>query len=89
MKMKYEKPMVAVDFYQLTQSIAGCTIKVNYTNSGCFLESPNATGQLKSYAAIGFFVDGDCMISVVPGTTYDGVNDGICIHTNASGALLS
>ena len=89
MKMKYEKPMVAVDFYQLTQAIAGCYIKVNYTSSGCILESPNTTLDHKAYASIGYFVEGSCIISTVPGTTYDGANDGICYHTNANGVLLS
>ena len=89
MKIKYEKPMVAVDFYKLTQSIAGCSIKVGLTSSGCFLASPNATPELKGFASVGFFVEGNCMITAVPGTTYDGVNDGICLHTNANGALTS
>ena len=28
--MKYEKPMVAVDLFELSQSIAGCDIKIDY-----------------------------------------------------------
>jgi hypothetical protein len=41
MKKRYEKPMVAVDLYKLTQSIAGCAISVGLLDSGCFLNSPN------------------------------------------------
>ena len=53
MKMKYEKPMVAVDLYKLTQSIAGCAISVGFTNSGCFLESPKVPPEMKAFAANG------------------------------------
>jgi hypothetical protein len=89
MKMKYEKPMVAVDLYQLTQSIAGCSIKVNYVNSGCFMDSPNTTVDMKALASVGFFVDGACLLTAVAGTTYDGAENGVCYHTNVNGALLS
>lgn len=89
MKMKYEKPMVAVDLYKLTQSIAACAIKVGYTNSGCFLESPNVPPEIKSWAANGWFVEGSCAISTIAGTTYDGIFDGMCFHTQANGALTS
>ena len=85
MKMKYEKPMVAVDLYQLTQSIAGCSISVGFINSGCFLESPNVPPQMKAFAANGWFVDGSCDVHTVAGTTYDGM----CFHTQANGALTS
>ena len=89
MKMKYEKPMVAVDLYQLTQAIAGCTITVGLINSGCFLESPNVPPEMKAFAANGWFVEGNCLIHTVAGTTYDGVYDGMCFHTQANGALTS
>ena len=85
MKMKYEKPMVAVDLYQLTQSIAGCSISVGFINSGCFLESPKVPPQMKAFAANGWFVDGSCDVHTVAGTTYDGM----CFHTQANGALTS
>lgn len=89
MKMKYEKPMVAVDLYKLTQSIAGCAINVGLTNSGCFLDSPNVPPEMKAFAANGWFVEGNCMIHTVAGTTYDGIFDGMCFHTQANGALTS
>ena len=65
--------MVAVELYQLTQSIAGCTITVGFTNSGCFLESPNVPPEMKAFAANGWFVEvsqfakklprwGDCLM---------------------------
>lgn len=89
MKMKYEKPMVAVDLYELSQSIAGCMIKVGMTDSGCFLNDPDVPPEMKSFAAQGWFVEGNCMTHTVAGTTYDGVYDGMCFHTQANGALVS
>lgn len=88
MKMKYEKPMVAVDLYELSQSIAGCAISVGLTSSACFLNDRDVPPEMKSFAAIGWFV-GNCEIQTVAGTTYDGVYDGMCFHTQANGALTS
>ena len=87
--MKYEKPIVAVDLYELTQSIAGCTITVSFTDSGCFLNSPNVPPEMKAFAANGWFVESNCLIHTVAGTTYDVVYDGMCFHTPANGALTS
>lgn len=89
MKMKYEKPLVAVDLYELSQSIAGCDIKIGHMDSYCFLVDDDVPGPTKSWAAQGYFVDGICQKFVTAGTTYDGVFNGMCYHTNANGALVS
>ena len=86
MKMKYEKPMAAIDRYELSQAIAGCAIKVNQTSSLCFLRDADVPAQTKAFAANGWFVDANgCKIVTVAGTTYDGV----CYHTQVNGALIS
>lgn len=86
MKMKYEKPMVAVDRYELSQAIAGCVINVNSTGSVCFLTTEGIPPQMKEFAASGWFVDPvGCITQTAEGTTFDG----ICIHTSANGALKS
>lgn len=85
MKMKYEKPMVAVDRYELSQSIAGCGgVKVNLADSACFLNDPDVPDIMKSYAVNGWFVSG-CTYTVVSGQDFDG----ICYNTQAGGALGS
>lgn len=89
MKMKYEKPMVAVDLFELSQSIAGCDIKIDYMDSYCFLVDKDVPPEPQSMAAQGYFVDGICMNFVTAGTTYDGAFSGMCYHTNANGALVS
>ena len=87
MKMKYEKPAVAVDRYELSQAIAGCSgIKVSLESSQCFLNSSNVPANIKAYAANGWFTAaGDCNIRVISGVTYDGV----CYHTQVNGVLTS
>lgn len=85
MKMKYEKPMVSVDRYELSQSIAGCNIKVGATSAMCFLRSPSVPNAMKSFAYHGWFADAQCSYRVVEGTNYDG----FCYHTQANAALIS
>lgn len=91
MKLKYEKPMVAVDRYELTQAIAGCSIKVNSIDRLCFTLDEDVPDKLKSFAMVeGWFVDGTsglsaCTVWIKAG---DG-HDGYCYHTQANGALTS
>ncbi len=83
MKMKYEKPMVAVDHYKLSQAIAGCAFKVGHSDSMCYLTDPDVPSVIKSFAANGWFTaEGSCIIRAQAGQTYDG----ICYHTQANGA---
>ena len=87
MKKKYIKPAVAVDRYELSQAIAGCSgIKVSLESSQCFLRDPDVPANIKAYAANGWFTaSGSCSIRVVSGVTYDGV----CYHTQVNGVLTS
>lgn len=85
MKMKYEKPIVAVDRYELSQSIAGCSISVGATSRMCFLKTPGIPNAMKSFAYHGWFADSSCTYRVVAGTEYDG----FCYHTQANSALTS
>lgn len=87
MKMKYEKPLVAVDRYELSQAIAGCgAVKISLESSQCFLRDPDAPAITKAYAANGWFTaNGHCDIQTVAGVTYDG----LCYHTQANGVLTS
>lgn len=87
MKMKYEKPMVAVDRYELSQSIAGCeNVKVNFTSSTCFLLDPDVPFKMKSLAMGNvWYADDTCGNMVVEGQEYDG----FCYHTQANSVLTS
>lgn len=96
MKMKYEKPMVSVDQFKLSQAIAGCSINVAYTGSLCFLTSSEALEATKALASIGYFTEqGNCVATMDAGVTFDKYGnpsnnyDGICIHTQVNGAIVS
>lgn len=90
MKMKYEKPLVAVERYELSQAIAGCVFKIgpNGTNS-CIRTDPDTPPIIKSRANDGYFADNTCLpmgsFMVTPGTQFDG----ICYHTNANAIFPS
>lgn len=86
MKKQYIKPMLAVEYYELTQAIAACATKFGFMNSACVLNDADATAPMKSLANIGFFTEaGGCVLFAVG---MDG-NDAICYHTNANSAFTS
>lgn len=85
MKKQYEKPMLAVEYYQLSQSIATCETKINLNTSDCVIKDPDATKQMKDLAYSDYFVEGVCVDYPIG---MDG-NDSICYHTNASAAFTS
>ena len=85
MKKQYEKPTLAVEYYQLTQAIAARVTKIGFLDSACVTQDPDATNQMRSLAWVGYFVQGHC--NEYP----EGMdaNDGICYHTNANAASNS
>ena len=85
MRMPYEKPMMAIERYELTQTIASCATKIGFLNSQCVLKDPDASPEMKSLAGIDFFVDGHC--SIYPEGMEE--EDGSCYHTNINTAFNS
>lgn len=86
MKAKYQKPMVAVDLYKLSQAIAGCSIKVNYNSSLCYLTDSSVPPALVGYAAEGWFTaEGACVKKAEDGQVFDG----FCYHTQGNGVSTS
>lgn len=85
MKMKYEKPLIAVEKYALTQTIASCSTKIGFEDSGCVLNDPDAPDGFRNLAGIGYFVDEVC--SFVPNIKDE--RDNICYHTSANAMFTS
>lgn len=85
MKRQYEKPLIAIEHYELTQSIAACSRKIGFLNSQCVINDPDATTQMKSLAAANWFTNGYCAKSVIEGSD----ENGICYHTNLNSAFNS
>ena len=83
MKMPYEKPMMAIERYELTQSIATCSLKIGFLNTECVINDPDAPLSMIDLAYSGYFIQ-DCE-NVAPDTG----NDGLCYHTSVTMAFNS
>lgn len=85
MKKKYERPVIEMERFQLTQQISSCgAIKINLTNAACVQESASATDEMKRLAYAGFFMDG-CSLKA----TGMEDSDGFCVMTNVNVAFSS
>ena len=86
LKKVYEKPMMAVERYSLTQTIATCAQKIGFVNSQCVINDEDATREMKSMAVNNWFIqEGGCKMYPI------GMDDedGICYHTNANAFFTS
>ena len=86
MKKHYEKPLVAIEYFELTQTIASCNIKIGFLDSACVRNDPDATSEMKNLAMQFYFASGTCAKSYGPGAN---PNDGVCYHTNLNAAFNS
>lgn len=91
MKKRYEKPMLAVEHFSLTQAIAGCVLKIKGTGSSRdVLADPDATNQMKSLASAGGFISAGGCLRPLDGYTETGKDgDMICYHGPISAAFPS
>lgn len=85
MKMKYEKPAITVERYELTQTIAACGIKIGFVNGPCVTSDPHATEEMVYLAIQGYFTAGvgdfsGCAELIPVGED----ENGMCYHTNAT-----
>ena len=85
MKKHYEKPLVAIEYYELTQTIASCSMKIGFLDSACVINDRDATNQMKNLAMQSYFTAGACTKDI---SNRDNA-DGICYHTSAGGAFIS
>ena len=93
MKKTYSKPIFAVERFELTQQIAGCSyLKINHNSAACVLNNTDANDfavpgyyqSVYSLAYQGYFWSG---CSKKPSQAND--NDLICYHTSANMAFTS
>lgn len=85
MKKKYVSPMVSLERYELTQTIAGCQTKIGFLDSECVKKDPDSTNKMKDLAWDNYFVEGYCEAYPIGMDDYDS----ICYHTNANAAFNS
>lgn len=84
--MKYEKPMAAVEFYSLSQSIAACTIRISYLDNNCVVKDSDTPVETRSFAYIYrdyFSIDCTKNATVMQG------NDSLCYHTQVNAMFTS
>lgn len=86
MKKKYVSPMVSLERYELTQTIAGCQTKIGFLDSECVIKDPDSTNQMKDLAYSDYFADSNNCVEVPTGMDK---YDSICYHTNANAAFNS
>ncbi len=87
MKKQYERPVIEMERFQLTQQISSCgAVKINLMDGACVLASPSATEAMRRLAYMGFFMDEGACALVATGME-DG--DGICVMTNVNVAFSS
>lgn len=82
MKLKYEKPLIAVEHYALSQAIAACSIQVGYNDNICMANDEDVPPVMQDLAYAGVFGEGRC----VPGMESLGCDeyDGVCYHTSVN-----
>ena len=88
MKMKYNKPMAAVERYELSQAIAGCVTKIGMNGTrSCIRTDEDTPPAMRDAATAGWFADNTCFSGFIPniGTMYDG----ICYHTQNAATFQS
>ncbi len=83
----YEKPMVLVDRFELTQTIAACVTKIGFVNSDCVFKDADSPIDAKRLAYAGWFTAGNCGDKYV--ITGMASNDGICYHTSTNAMFSS
>lgn len=85
MKLKYEKPLIAVEHYALSQAIATCTVKVGLNDDQCLAKDSDVPTELQDLAAEGFFGQDRCSF---PSLGDEDDFNGVCYHTSAGSVLF-
>ncbi|MBR3971312.1 MAG: hypothetical protein IKJ83_00275 [Ruminococcus sp.] len=86
MKMKYQKPMAAVEFYKLSQSIASCIIKINYLSNMCVVMDDDTPELMRSAALVNnHYFSTDCAKVCTNNPEFDG----LCYHTQVNACFTS
>ncbi|MBQ9742049.1 MAG: hypothetical protein IJV88_00025 [Ruminococcus sp.] len=86
MKRQYIKPMAAVEFYKLSQSIAACAINISAVDNACVVADNDTPEEMRSFAILhqNYFSTG-CLKNAA--TVQN--NDSICFHTQVNATFTS
>lgn len=84
MKRNYVTPVIAVEYYNLTQSIAACEKRIGWRDTDCVLNDGDSTQQMIDLCALNVYLEG-CTLNIKGMSEFDGA----CYHTNANAAFTS
>ena len=92
MKMKYQKPMIAVEQYELSQSIVACSIKISMASNSCVRRDSDTPDEMRSIAFnypmyFAQQCDGSGELDVVNGSGIP--KDALCYHTQTNATFTS
>lgn len=85
MKRNYVTPAIAVEYYNLTQSIAACDRKIGWRDRDCVLNDNDSTQQMKDLCGLPVYIDSTCQWRFEDMAD----EDSMCYHTNVGAAFTS
>lgn len=84
MKRNYVTPVIVMESFSVTQSIAACGIKINVLDENCVLNDSDSTQYMKDMAHYaGWFMECEQMATGMDPT------DGFCYNTSANATFNS
>lgn len=80
MKKHYERPLLLVERFELTQKLSNCSLLIGLNDSACVLKDEDSTFMMKDLALQQFFNADACVLHPI-GMEGD---DGLCYHINVN-----
>ncbi len=85
MKKAYNKPIVLMESFGVTQMLTNCTLKIGFADAMCVLNDENSTHNMLNLAVFGTFTANEC--AEYPQNTDN--DEGVCYHTSVNLAFTS
>ena len=85
MKKAYEKPILLVERFALTQMLSNCSVLIGYSDSGCVLEDTDSTISMRNLALAGYFSASGCDWYPMN----QDFDEGVCVHNSVNLAFTS
>ena len=85
MKKHYERPVLMVERFELTQRLSNCAVMIGLNDRACVMQDEDSNIIMKNLAAMGYFA-GEFCISSPEGMDFD---DGMCYHISINTVFSS
>lgn len=80
MKKAYERPLLLVERFELTQRLSNCSLLIGFQDRMCVLQDDDSTVSMRNMAVSGYFTAQGC-------TKYpmnQDADEGVCYHTSVN-----